>query len=116
MATKKAARRKKPAPDKIRSFSVRLKDSVLKRLYDRAEREGMKLQGAMEQAVGVWLAPNTQAALEELTPFPDLTAEETRVLSGCLHILRSGQEDLQIILRALARRQARESRASGGGA
>jgi len=116
--TKTAVRKRKraavPAPlDKIRTFSVRLKDSQRRRLKDRASADGLKLQELIESALNLYLAEDTRERKEALNPFGALSGEELRLLLSFLSILRNDQDsDLQMILKAVSRRHSRERRAA----
>jgi hypothetical protein len=105
---KKGAARRLPV-DVVRAFSVRVPDSTLRKVKAKAQLEGLKLQGVCRQALELWASENVQHQREVLNPFASATSDELRVLNAVVAVLRSGDADMQAILRAVVKRHTRES-------
>lgn len=103
-----------PSVERVRTFSVRLPDSLFRKLRDRVNVTDLKLQDATAEAFALWCAENTQEQRRALTTFPDLTPEETRILRALLAGLRAGG-DMGALVRALAQHSGKGRTAAAGG-
>jgi len=118
----KSPRRKKTAPavpDAIRAFSIRLPQSLIASMKQRAldEHRGYGgLQAMATEALGAYLAPNATAERRALAgPFADCSADEKRLLLNILAAVRR-DASMAVVAEAVAKRGAAgRLRAAGAG-